>query len=377
MQLQKILKIIGKKFSLNPEALDKLSKILIFLLFGLISLAVLYLISSLTPHLQKTISEIALGLIPEFLGSIAVYWVLDSSIKQLYGISELPALPLEDFVDDISSAKQIRILETFTNLANDKYLYEKFSRAVITALEHGAEIQILLIHPDSEGAKQRHEELKRVGIDVLASSCLTIARFYKLQKQLFDQKVSRRSKLQIKLYNASPAIAMHMCDRHAYVSFFPVGKPSDKAPNLKISIVTTFGRFCASKFDELWTHQETIPVTSHMKLTVILPNGQKNELYYVRSGDNIPQCFYTSCLFGEQLLKYLEESCLAQVNPINVIAEGKNSLATCKKLNSPAEKKNAIALIEKKYEWDTQQRHEKINSDPIIFMLQLSDNPSS
>lgn len=376
MRLQKNSKILGRKLSLNPEQLDKLSKIIILLLFGLVSFVILCFISQLTS--QKTISDIALGLIPEFIGSIAVYWLLDSSIKQLYGISELPALPLEDFVDDINSAKQIRILETFTDLANNKYLYDKFSKAVITALDNGAEIQILLIHPDSEGAKQRDEELKSIGINVLDMLGLTLARFYKLQKQILDIKarVSHRGKLQIKLYNASPAIAMHMWDRDAYVSFFPVGKRSDEAPNLKISIVTTFGRFAASKFDELWIHQETISLTSHMKLTVILPNGQKNDLYYVRSGDKTPKSFYASCTFGENLLNYLYQSCLPQADPIKVIAEGKSSLATCRRLNSPADKNLAIALIEKKYEWDAQERHAKINSDPIIFTIEAIDNQS-
>jgi hypothetical protein len=371
MHPKKILKLIGKTFFLNPETLDKLSKILILLLFGVISLVVLYFISKFTPQLQKTISEIGLGLIPEFIGSIAVYLVLDSSIKQLYGISELSALPLEDFVDDISAAKRIRILETFTDLANDKYLHEKFSNAVKKALENGAEIQILLIHPDSEGAKQRHEELKPIGIDVLAASCLTIARFYKLQKQLSDHKVSRRSKLQIKLYNASPAIAMHMCDRDAYVSFFPVGKRSDESPNLKISIVTTFGRFVASKFDELWTHQETISLKSHMKLTVKIPDGKEHDLYYVRSADRTTQSFYAPCTFDEALLNHLSHS-----SSIEVIAEGKLSLVGCTKLSSPDDKQLAIALIQQKYDWNLKERQAKINSDPIIFRLEPIDNQS-
>jgi hypothetical protein len=374
MRLQKNFKILGRKLSLNPEQLDKLSKIIILLVCGTVSFVFLYFISQITS--QKTIFDIAFGLIPEFLGSIAVYWVLDSSIKQLYGISELPALPLEDFVNNISSAKRIRILETFTDLANNKDLHKQFSEAVITALDNGAEIQILLIHPDSEGAKQRDEELKAIGINVLDMLRLSLARFYKLQDKLSDKKGRRRGKLQIKLYNASPAIAMHMCDRDAYVSFFPVGKRSDEAPNLKISIVTTFGRFVASKFDELWIHQETISLASHMKLTVIVPNDKEYYLYDARSGDKTPKSFYASCTFGDNLLNYLDQSCLPQADPIKVIAEGKSSLATCKRLNKSADKNQAIALIQQKYEWDNQEKHAKINSDPIIFAIELIDNQS-
>lgn len=132
------------------------------------------------PFIDKPIAtepnKILSDLIPGIIGSVGVYWVLDETIKQVFGISEIPDLPLEQFIQDVRSTqgKNIYILETFTKLATEDKLFSEFAEAINKALKSGSKIQLLFIHPDSDAAKQRAEELSKINppINVQESSTL-------------------------------------------------------------------------------------------------------------------------------------------------------------------------------------------------------------
>jgi hypothetical protein len=119
MKLKNFRRSLKKSFSLSIDSIAKLPKIFILLLFSLVCLGIGLNVKD-TPH-----SQVWFGLVSELIGAALTYWLLDSSIKQLYGISELPDLPIEDFVEDIAQVQQIRILETFSSLVRGTH-YEKF-----------------------------------------------------------------------------------------------------------------------------------------------------------------------------------------------------------------------------------------------------------
>ena len=382
-------------FFFGPERIDKFRRIFILILIGfffflLIHFVALAFIQEETQ--REAILGIAFGLIPEFVGSVAVYWVLDSSIKQLYGISELPDLPLDVFVGELRSAKRIRILETFTKLANDPHLREKFTLGIKDALRSGAEVEILLIHPYSEGAKQRAEELARVGIRVEDEIRKSLARFYKLQSEISRDSsiMNGQSNLEIRLYDASPSIAMHMWDRDAYLSFFPVKKRSDEAPNLKISMATTFGHYAAAKFDELWNHSETIALSSHMELRVIIPDGDPPDemLYCLRAATDDAQpirddsqiagetllSFYVTNHLSSTLQELLDDACTKKEAAVQLVAEERSYIAKCKKLPSSSSDDRVVITkgYRQKYDWDLEEIDAEIRKDPIIYKVELS-----
>ena len=381
-------------FFFGPERVDKFRRIFILVLIGVLFFLIIHFIAIafVSDEQRGTALDIAFGLIPEFVGSVAVYWVLDSSIKQLYGISELPDLPLDSFIGELHSAKQIRILETFTRLATDSQMRKKFCTEVKDALRNGAEVQILLIHPYSEGAKQRAEELARAQIDDVHEQIQrSLAQFYKLQKEVSsDQSIDNSQRnFQIRLYDASPAIAMHMWDRDAYLSFFPVKQRSDDAPNLKISMATTFGHYAAAKFDELWNHGGTIPLSSHMELKVVIPGEPPEEMLYclrVTTDDSRTDIdtdrlrtenglsFYVTNHFSNTLQEVLETACLNKDADVQLTAEGVCHMAICEKLTSTSTD-NRKAIIEgyrRKYDWNLEETDEMIREDPIIYKVKLS-----
>jgi hypothetical protein len=353
-----------KKFFSNPESQYKIGKVLTLSIWTFVFLVILNLLDKrFGDILFDGVSDRVFGLIPEFLGSIAVYWILDSSIKQLFGIVEIPELPLSHFIEQIKSATRVRILETFTELANDNSIYRDFIKAVRIALDSGAEIQILLIHPDSDGAKQRADELSgavRPISNVPELIDLTVARFYQLEKDELGSH-EKRENLMVKLYKASPSIAMHMWDREAYISFFPVNRRSDKSPNLKVPLTTTFGQYSSSRFDELWEQKSSILLSSFMTLKVTVQNSTET-FYYVREGKNT---VYATCLFKDELFNNLEES-----SQIEIEVEERKYNASCSIIEPSDTKTKIIDRIKKRYDWTEHEQKDHIGLHPRIFRIE-------
>ncbi|KYC38547.1 hypothetical protein WA1_35770 [Scytonema hofmannii PCC 7110] len=282
----------------------------------------------------------------------------------MFGISEIPKLPLSTFVENVKIAKHIQILETFTDLANNDILFEKFSEAIKEALRGDSRIEILLIHPESEAAKQRAEELSRAIKpikDVPELIQKTLARFYRLETEKVGK--DKIGTLEIKLYDAFPTIAMHKWDQEAYISFYPVNQRSDEAPNLKVSTLTTFGSYAASKFDELWNEDSAIPLSSYMRLRVEVQGEPEELLYYAFENTN-RQALYASCKFKDNFFSALEREKLC------IVSFGKDKYeAEHTTLRLLDEKLQAIELINKRYDW--KEREKYIDSDPRVFQIKL------
>lgn len=327
-------------------------------------------------YLTSVPNKILSDLIPGIVGSIGVYWVLDETIKQVFGISEIPDLPLEQFIQDINSTKgkNIYILETFTKLATEDKLFLEFSEAIKKALKDGSKVQLLFIHPDSDAARQRAEELSKVNppINVPESIEKTLARFYQLEIEN-----NNLSKLQIKLYDATPTIAMHRWGEEAYVSFYPVNKRSDEAPNLKLSTVTTFGRYCVKKFEELWNKDSAIYLNSYMKLKIKEQGNTEVACYYIYEKNSKRQSIYAfpqksqagslSNLFTlnqDQLISIeVEENCY------DAVFEYQKS----QKLNNVGddERKEKREGVIRRYFWKEEDMNRYITNEPQIIAIKL------
>jgi hypothetical protein len=369
MKFKRLRRSLKKSLSLEIGAIDKLPKLLVLFLVAASLFAMLIAIRSIVDDdLKSHLMDIARGLIPEFLGGAAIYWVLDSSIQQLYGISEVPELPLADFMTNIVQARHVRILETFTSLIGDSH-YDRFIRAITIALHHDAQIQILLIHPNSDGAKQRNDELSDI-LNVMDEIQMNLARLYTMQGELCQ--INSGGSLTVKLYNASPAIAMHQWDSNAYVSFYPVGQRADEAPNLRVSVKTTFGKFVTTKFDELWNQDGSILLKEHMLLTVLLEDGENRQTYAVQLLEHQSTAFYASCNFGDRFGDFMKARSADQAR-FQIIADGSLRSAICQRVTDPTLKQESINQLKAKYEWNDEKVHKEINLDPVVYLLELVD----
>lgn len=125
------------------------------------------------------------------------------------------------------------------------------------ALAHGTVVQVLMLHPDSHAAALRttglrgsdealfHEGQVRHGVrqslDVLGS---TIAG---------SLDAAGRSRLQVRLYDSLPSIAVYAVDERALVSVFLHGKLAVESPQLEVHGTSSLiGGAVAGEFATLW-----------------------------------------------------------------------------------------------------------------------------
>jgi hypothetical protein len=163
---------------------------------------------------------------------------------------------------------------------------------------------------------------------------------------------------------------MHQWDSNAYVSFYPVGRRADKAPNLKLSTKTTFGLFVTQKFEELWHGDSTIVLREHMLMTIVMPDGEERLTYAVQVSREPDIKFYASCNFGDKFGNFMKQHSLDREG-FQVIADGKPGWATCERISDDDEKQIALEQLKSKYNWDDEQVNKEINLDPIVYLVQL------
>jgi hypothetical protein len=222
----------------------------------------------------STLDEMFLGFAIEMGGAVIVFLILEQGIERIrrlsiFEVGEQPELPVAKFIEDVRKASdQVRILDTWTCLINEDEYRKDFEPALKEAIRNGAKVEILLIEPDSEGARQRAAELEDSGIDVIEEIRRCLRRFGRLQQEVEEEITNSgdgQKHLEIKLYNASPSIYLHWCDDQTYWSFFSVNKRADKTPQLEVPISAHLGRYLAHRFDELWEDDDTRPLDQYLQ----------------------------------------------------------------------------------------------------------------
>jgi hypothetical protein len=123
--------------------------------------------------------------------------------------------PEETFIGLVDgAAHEITILQTWIpNL-------QRFEWALREAVRRQVDVRVLLLHPSSPVARLREEALRRdpaLAEDVKANveRCLSI--FESIAAELPERDQSR---LQVRLYNSLPSIAVYKADEHYLVSSF-------------------------------------------------------------------------------------------------------------------------------------------------------------
>ena len=223
---------------------------------------------------ESTFGDVLLGFAIEMGGAVVVFLILEQGIEKIrrlsiFEVGEQPELPIAKFIEDVRKASdQVRILDTWTCLINEDEYRKDFEPALKEAIRNGAKVEILLIEPDSEGARQRAAELGGSGIDVIEEIRRCLRRFGRLQQEVEEEITNSgdgQKHLEIKLYNASPSIYLHWCDDQTYWSFFSVNKRADKTPQLEVPISAQLGRYLAHRFDELWEDDDTRPLDQYLQ----------------------------------------------------------------------------------------------------------------
>jgi hypothetical protein len=138
-------------------------------------------------------------------------------------------LPKNKVVDEIRYAKRIRILQTWTA---DFAETDDLGTALEDAATSGEviDIRILLLDPSSHGALSRGRDLGRDGDDVV--KC--IKNDLRDLERLCSKDPRLNDKIQVRLYDATPVMAIHGYDNTNIVGFYWHGQVSQRGTQFEL-----------------------------------------------------------------------------------------------------------------------------------------------
>ena len=187
--------------------------------------------------------------------TLATYIVLNPLFKDLQtaSIVEHARLDPNSLVERVAGGREtVAILETWTGLLEEPYR-DRFLAAVRTALLNQATVRILLLDPDSAGARLRAKELRQRDVPLAI-----MANLYHLARLGDELNEDVRVRLKVRLYDASPSVQMYRCDNKAFISFFPIDQSTYDAQQIETLMNTPIGDFVQGRFEELWNTPGTV-----------------------------------------------------------------------------------------------------------------------
>jgi hypothetical protein len=223
-------------------------------------------------------SPLALNLGADFVGVVVTYIIFNLILDKIEEarIKEYDRFDLKRFVRDMSDVTdEVRILSTWTDLLKSDSIKPKFFDATLRLIKRGPTVKILLLDPYSIAAAQREKEIglaarQRGEAPDERDSVQSVIRRNLRDLDAFRAALpdDERDRLQVRIYDATPAIRLLTQDDTGYVAFFPRGIPSTQGRHLAINMNTSLGQFCRDKFDELWDTDltPTITLRTYMRL---------------------------------------------------------------------------------------------------------------
>jgi hypothetical protein len=199
--------------------------------------------------------------------TIATYIALNPLFRDLQTASIVEHARLDPgaLVERVAAGREtVAILETWTGLLEEPHV-DRFIDALRSALRNQATVRILLLDPDSEGARLRGKELRQRDVPIaIMGNLYTLAR---LRDELSDDVAQR---LKVRIYDASPSVQMYRCDNKAFISFFPIDQSTYDAQQIETLMNTPIGDFVQGRFEELWTAPSTVKLTDATTMSVEL-----------------------------------------------------------------------------------------------------------
>lgn len=198
-------------------------------------------------------------------------------------VQEHPTFDDETFSRNVANAKREVVIMDTGNHILEGASRDIFLDALKRAAQRHTAVRILLLDPDSSAVKQRAEEISPV--DVRKVIVENLRYLEDCRKKL---PRSQQDGIQVRLYDALPAIQLFQHDFRAIVSFFPVGRRASASSHLEIDIDTPLGHFVRSRFDELWDHPSSRTIQSWLGIYLQAWNGSHllgvHEVQYVALG---------------------------------------------------------------------------------------------
>lgn len=217
--------------------------------------------------------------------SYAIFDPIFQEIRQ-GRVREQPTFDEENFSLNVAKAKrEVTIMDTCNHMLEGNSR-DVFLEALKCAVQRHVIVKILLLDPDSSAVKQRSEEISPVNVRKVTMENL---RYLESCRQ--QLAASQQDRIQVRIYDALPAIQLFQHDFRALVSFFPVGKRASASSHLEIDIETPLGQFVRSRFNEIWNLPSNRTIQTWMQLRLEARSGGHHlgvhEVQYIELRDKL------------------------------------------------------------------------------------------
>jgi hypothetical protein len=226
--------------------------------------------------------NVAINVGADLIGAIVTIFVIMPIVSRASEgrVREHPRLDYAWYVDRVADATSaVRVMDTYSNLLDGPHT-PHFFQAVELALERQSIVQILLLDPNSPAARQRAHELDDP--DVYREIMRNLRALNDFRNTI--QPVSLSRNFNVRIYTASPSIAVYRWDDKALVSFFPVGKISSQGVQLEVVVDSPLGKFVNERFNSLWTVSKDLEKFMRLPVTLADANvtGTRLEVEFIQ-----------------------------------------------------------------------------------------------
>ncbi|GAA0401538.1 hypothetical protein Acor_38380 [Acrocarpospora corrugata] len=194
------------------------------------------------------------------------YAIIDPIFEELRRsrVEEHPLFDDQRFSEHVRAAERVvAVMDVGSHLLEGQASRERFLECLRVALRSGATARVLLLDPSSTAAEQREEEIRPVRVrDVICDNL----RYLDLFTRTIPEPL--RPRFQVRIYDALPSIQLYRWDDKGLISFFPIGVRASASPHLEVVMSSPLGEFVHERFEALWHHPSTRPLTEYMELPV-------------------------------------------------------------------------------------------------------------
>lgn len=208
-----------------------------------------------------------------FIGAVITFLLLERYLPRISNAngSRRDGFSYSAFAAHVKRSKnRVRVLSTFIYPLTSHPEYQKEKKEFVEAVKRAVEknrdidIQILLLDPSSEAAKQRAEERK--DDDVILRIRENLSELYRLREEPYHREVFER--VEVKLYDRLPPLSVFQWDDRASMSFYPRQKKITETVRFEFATDTPLGAFMHETFEDVWNDPATKELDDYIFLRV-------------------------------------------------------------------------------------------------------------
>lgn len=156
--------------------------------------------------------------------------------------------------------RELKILSTWTGVTN----IENYGDLLLDTVRRGVLVQILLLDPSSEIARQRSLDLHlgsaKQSVDTEKVPRTTRANIQRFA-DLYPELDGLSGQLELRLYSVSPPFALYIADEGVLVGFFVHSARMTDFPVLEVRLDSVFGEQLQAEFDRIWNNSTPIDLS--------------------------------------------------------------------------------------------------------------------